>query len=209
MVELGFPSLLRGARWASLAAGFLLFAGCQTPEPVRVDANFVAAPALTAQSPAVVAVLPIEDGTGGTALDERLRTYIRQQIERQLVDRKYSPLRSGFVDAAGAVPAGESVLTPATLAKVAGRAGEDAVLAVRVGRWDESTLLKDRRLRFQFEAVMIGRDGAEPLWSGSIQGEVKAGGAGAAPLGRDPAARSCADLAVHELLLRLPSRIVN
>lgn len=209
MVELGFPSLLRGMRSSLWGAALLLFAGCQTPDPVRVDANFVPSAALAAQSPAVVAVLPVEDGTGGTALDDRLCTYIRQQIERQLVDRKYSPLRSGYVDAAGAVPAGESMLTPATLAKVAGRAGEDAVLAVRVGRWDESTLLKDRRLRFQFEAVMIGRDGTEPMWSGSIQGEVKAGGAGAAPLGRDATARSCADLAVREMLLRLPVRVVN
>ena len=68
--------------------------------------------------------------------------------------------------------------------------------------------MSTRKVAFQFEAAMAGNDGAQ-LWSGTIQGRVKAGGAGAAPLGRDAMARSCVELAVRELLLRLPNRDVR
>ncbi len=204
-----FPSL-RALLGAATALGLLLLAGCQTAAPVRVDASFVTAPAFSTGCPSDIAVLPIEDGTKDRSV-ERLLFFLRQEIMRQLPDRRFSPLTATTVDAAlqaDPAPAGESILTPATLSRLAGRAREDAVLAVRVDRWDESTLMTDRRVRFQFQAALVRADGQQ-LWSGTIQGDVKAGGAGAAPLGRDAAARSCAELAVRELLLRLPNRVVG
>ena len=50
-----------------------------------------------------------------------------------------------------------------------------------------------------------GSDG-ELLWSGSLVGDVKAGGMGAAPRDRDQMARSCAEIALSELLNHLALR---
>ena len=202
-------SSARGLVSCVAACGLLLLAGCKTPNPVDVDATFVTTSEFTTQSPSILSLLPIEDGTNDGTVGRHL-TYMRQEINRQLPDRLYAPTRQTWVDASlrGAVPAGESILTPATLAGLARSGKDDAVLAVRVAEWDESALMSTRKVRFQFEAAMVSADGT-PLWSGTIQGRVKAGGAGAAPLGRDASARSCVELAVHELLLRLPDRTVR
>lgn len=185
-------------------AAALTLAGCQTPEPMQVEATFAPTPGLVEVRPAHIAVLPIENGTPDGAIARHL-TYLRQEVERQLVDRHYTALDSSYVDAIGPMPAGESLLTPATLAKVAGRDVEEAVLAVRVQRWDESRLLTDHTVAFQFDAVMAGRKG-EVLWNGSMQGVIKAGGSGAAPREPDRAAQSCIHLAVEQMLQRLPMR---
>ena len=45
----------------------------------------------------------------------------------------------------GAAPAGESIVTPEALAAYARTGKDDAVLAVRVSKWDESLLMTTRR----------------------------------------------------------------
>jgi hypothetical protein len=191
------------------ACGVLLLAGCQTPNPVDVDSTFVTAKEFGLRSPSIVSLLPIEDGTKGGSVDRHL-TYMRQEINRQLPERLFTPTRQTWVDASmrGAAPAGESIVTPEALAAYARTGKDDAVLAVRVSKWDESLLMTTRKVSFRLDAAMVASDAA-PLWSGSIEGRVKAGGAGAAPLGRDAMARSCVELAVRELLLQLPSRTVR
>ena len=196
------------------AIALLFVSACQTAPPVNVDAKFTAAPALSApddRKTAVVAVLPVEDGTPNAGA-ARLLVMMRQELERQLIDRLYSPLTSQTVDAAlrgaGKPVATESLLAPANLQKMAGHAHEDAVFALRIVRWDDSRIATTHRVNFQFEAAMMGRDGV-PLWNGTIQGDVKAGGAGAAPLDNDGKARSCASLAITEMLQRLPRRTVR
>ncbi|MEC8252087.1 MAG: hypothetical protein VX044_02660 [Planctomycetota bacterium] len=202
-------SSARGFVNCAAACGVLLLAGCQTPNPVDVDSTFVTAKEFGSKSPSIVSLLPIEDGTKGGSVDRHL-TYMRQEINRQLPERLYTPTRQTWVDAStrGAAPAGESIVTPEALAAYATSGKDDAVLAVRVSKWDESLLMSTRKVSFRLDAAMVGSD-ATPLWSGSIEGRVKAGGAGAAPLGREAMARSCVELAVHELLLQLPSRIVR
>jgi hypothetical protein len=79
---------------------------------------------------------------------------------------------------------------------------------MRIVRWDETRIATTSRVQFQFQAAMVGRDGV-PLWNGTIQGEVKAGGAGPAPLDKEGKARSCASLAITEMLQRLPRRSVR
>lgn len=205
------------------AAGLLalgLLAACQTPEPVAVNATFVATPAFSTRGPSQIAVLAIEDGTlksdpamGGpaTGLSDRFLVFLRQEVMRQLPDRLFTPLTAMVVDAElRKLPAeapGQSIMVPATLKKLAGHAGEDAVLALRVDRWDETNLPVSRRVWFQFQASLVGNDGA-PLWSGSLQGQVRAGGASASPRDREAMARSCAELAVREMMLRLPQRVL-
>lgn len=195
-------------RLAVLTFLALVGAACRTPDPVVVNATFVATPAFAGRSPSNVAVLPVEDGTSDGTVQRHL-VFLRQEVMRQLKDRLFTALTATYVDAAlSGVPrptAGESILVPATLQKLAGHASEDAVFALRVDRWDEGRLHVDRKLWFQFQASLMGSDGV-PLWSGTIQGEVKAGGVGASPRDRDSMARSCGELAVQEMLLRLPRR---
>ncbi|MBL8754495.1 MAG: hypothetical protein JNK15_14420 [Planctomycetes bacterium] len=203
------PRQFAGARLGATFA-FLLFFGaaCQTPQPVNVNANFVSTPAFNTRSPSQVAVLPIEDGTADGAIQRHL-TLLRQEVMRQLPSRLYTPLTASAVDAAlttvPAPAAGESILVPATLQKLAGHAAEDAVLALRVDRWDEGRLMVDKTVWFQFQAALVGSDGVQ-LWSGTIAGEVKAGGLGPSPRDKDGMARSCAELAVREMMLRMPRR---
>ena len=61
----------------------------------------------------------------------------------------------------------------------------------------------NKKVWFQLEAVLLGSDGVL-LWSGQITGKVRAGGAGVTPRDREGMSRSCVDLAVHEMLQRLP-----
>ena len=185
----------------------LLLAGCQTPAPVVVNSTLVATPAFSSRSPTQVAVLPVEDGTADGAAQRHL-VFLRQEVMRHLVDRRFTPLNAEKVDAAlrGAGGGGrESLLAPATLQRMSGHSDEDAVFALRVDRWDESNLVTAHKVWFQFQAVLVAVDGVQ-LWSGTIQGEVKAGGAGAAPRDRDGMARSCGTLAIQEMMQRLPQR---
>lgn len=183
------------------------FAACKTPNPVVVTPAFQATAALSERNPNDIAVLPVEDGTEDGQVG-RLTSLMRQVLQRQLPERFYAPLNQRVVDAALSNisrAAGETALSPAYLKKVAGHAKEDAVLAVRIDRWDESTLLIDYRVRFQLQAALAGADG-ELLWHGTLSGEIKAGGEGAAPRDREAMSRSCAELAMVELLNHLQPR---
>jgi len=193
----------------AVTLGFLVLAGCRTVDPVRVDATFATTPKFTTNCPTVISVLPVEDGSeGGKAVG--LLTFVRQELNRQLVDRGYSSTTESWVDASlmGVSVSPGSALQLDRLAELAKASRDDAVMAVRIEDWDESSLMDDRFVSFEIEAAMVASDGAQ-LWAGSLKGRVKAGGEGASPLGRNACARSCAELAVRELLLRLPDRVVQ
>lgn len=184
-----------------------LFAACETRPPLLTTPSFHTSPELARRNPADIAVLPLEDGTADLRVTRHLEV-MRTALMQELPNRLYSPITGSVVDAAVGRPArggGETILTPAYLKKVAGKAGEEATLAVRVNRWDESSLMTDKRVRFQIQAALAGNDG-ELLWSGTLEGEVKAGGAGAAPLDREQMAQSCARLAMVDLLGHLQVR---
>ena len=207
------PRFARSSSRMAVLGLLLLAAGCKSTEPVTVFPSFTTAPAMAIHKPAEIAVLPVEDGSPGGAAGRHL-VFLRQEVMRQLVDRLYTPLAASVVDAtlkgnADAVAAREaktSMLEPAFLKKIAGTSSEDGVFALRVDTWDEGHLLTDRTITFQFQAALVGNDGQQ-LWYGTIHGTVKAGGAGAAPRDRDYMARSCGELAVSELMLRLPARL--
>ena len=213
MVKRSLSPSTRSLVGCALTIGLLVSAGFRTIQPVQVDGSFVATPAFATNCPTVVAVLPVEDGTGepaGAQSVGRHLTFFRQEINRQLIDRRFSSTRENWVDASfmGAGDSSESILTPARLTALAKASRDDGVFAVRIEKWDESSLMADRFVTFEIGAAMVDSEGTQ-LWSGSLKGRVKAGGVGASPLGRDAAARSCAELAVRELLLRLPDRVLQ
>jgi len=194
-------------RFAGLVLVALL-AGCKTPVPLSTTPSFVTYPALATHNPNDIGVLPVEDGSPALAASRHL-DFMRQVLRRGLPARLYAPMRNEVVDAAlsHVQPGpGETMMTPAYLKRIAGKAAEDALLAVHVHRWDESRLLSEMKVMFEFQAALIASDG-EFLWSGNLSGEVKAGGLGPAPRDRDGMARSCAELALTDLLNHLTRRL--
>jgi hypothetical protein len=188
----------------------LLASACQTVEPVTVNPSFTTATALLMRRPAEVAVLPVEDATPGGKAARHL-VFLRQELMRQIVDRKYTPLTASTVDAAmrgnadvaAARATGGSILEPAVFQKLAGHSSEDAMLLLRLDHWDESSLMVTKRVNFRCQAALVGGDGQQ-LWFGTLSGDIKAGGGGASPRDRDSMARSCGELMIREVLLRLP-----
>lgn len=195
------------AKRFALVAVLGWLAGCETRPPLLTTPSFNTSPALATKSPADIAVLPLEDGTPDKKATSHL-DYMRSVLMRALLTRLYSPLTATAVDAAlkdTSRQAGETILTPGYLKRVSGKAGEDGTMAVRIDKWDESSLLSDKRVRFQLQAALSAKDG-ELLWSGTLVGEAKAGGAGAAPLDKEGMAKSCAELAMIELINHLERR---
>ncbi len=186
----------------------LALAACETAPP-RVFSSLEASTELFAVNPADVAVLPIEDATpDGTAAD--VRTVMREEIAKALVLRQYTPLAPAKVDEvlSGQTPAppAVSVVDAAWLRSVQGKFGEDATLGVRVTRWDRSSLMSSGHVRFAAEVTMVSTRAKSPLWSGVLEGEVKAGGSGPAPRDRAGRARSAAVEFAAELVRSLPRR---
>lgn len=185
----------------------LCLLACRTIDPIMATPSFTATPELAQRNPADIAVLPVEDGTRDKTAT-RHADVMRQALMEGLIDQMYSPLSAAAVDAALSehpLPVGSTIVAPAVLRSASGHCNEDATLAVRIERWDESGLLRDSRTRFQAQAVLGAPDGTI-LWSGTVTGEVKAGGHGPAPRDPDTRARSCAMLAMEALIGYLPRR---
>ena len=185
-----------------------LLGACHMAPPMQVQSSFETSPALQERNPSDIAVLKVEDGTTDLAATPYL-DFMRQSLARQLPNRSYAPLSNRAVDAAlreTRPKAGETVLARPFLERAAGQSSAEAVLALRVDRWDESRLLSDKRVSFEFQTALVANDG-ELLWSGSSIGWVKAGGSGPAPLDATLMARSCAEVALAELLSHLKRRL--
>lgn len=195
-------------RALSVALGFLCLAACQTTPPVDVQPEFTTQVALAQINPRDVAVLPVEDASPGQAAGPLLEQ-MREDMEANLVQRRYSPLNTPFVDAAadGRAEGSGSILAADYLSRVAeGFDGDTAVLALRLNRWDESGLLSRARVGFTAEAVLVAGSSGTVLWSGQLSGSIKAGGEGPAPLDPVERSRSVATLFIQQLILNLPMR---
>lgn len=185
--------------------------GCITTNEAEVREWLQISPELRATNPADIAVLPVEDATPEGTVGA-LAGHIREEINRALVQRSYSHLSSTYVDAhmgrRNVVPAagGESIVEPAVLSRLASKADEDAILAVQIARWDQTTLLVDNQVKFLAKVTLFGSKDRKVLWSGGLSGSVEAGGLRAAP--RDPEARAKAAASefVDALIGRLPMR---
>ena len=178
-----------------------------------IEDSLVRSAELGKVNPTSIAVLEVEDRTNGEFVKPLLET-MRRQLGVSLIDRYYSPLTSTYVDsrmqrAVQNASAGRvSSIETEFLASLAGQANEDAILAVQVTHWDQSSLLVSNQVHFVAKVTMFASAKKIVLWSGDMRGVVVAGGTGAAP--RDPVARaeSAARELIKELLNRLPKRRV-
>lgn len=187
-----------------------LLAACINTPASDVQSSLNAAPELYSSHPTNVAILPVEDATPDRRATPHL-DQMRSAVARSLVRQLYSPLGPRAVDAPLATEASAqqkpmSVTNAATLQRVAGKFNEDAILGVRVDSWDESSLMADNKVRFSADVALIDSKTKKMLWSGHLNGMVKAGGFGPAPLDRDEKARSAVEEFGWALVQRLPSR---
>jgi hypothetical protein len=196
-----------GRRMALLAA--LVAHGCVPLPPAAVNSSLQPTEALRTVNPSNVAVVPVEDATAGGQAREVLET-IRQEVNTALIDRRYTPLGSRFVDPVvrehTSGVANASLTRPEVLARVAGHLKEDALLAVRITQWDESRIMSNARVRFAIEATMLSSATKTVLWGGTLDGEVKAGQTAAAPRYRDERVLDAARQIARALISQLPQR---
>jgi len=191
----------------SLLATLTLFGlvGCAAAPLVQFRRDL--RPELLQQNPNDIAVLKVEDASEGHKAGAVLE-YMRAEIEKALIKRKYAPLMSVTVDAhiRDAVAPGGSIIEATYLKTVAKKASEDAILAVRIKRWDEGSLLENNRVAFDAEIVLFGSSVGKVLWSLDLWGVVVAGGGQAAS--QDPAKRAeeAALEFVKKVLGHLPKR---
>lgn len=196
-----------------VALSLLGLSACVMPGLPPIEDSLVRSAELGKVNPTSIAVLEVEDRTNGEFVKPLLET-MRRQLGASLIDRYYSPLTSTYVDsrmqrAVQNASAGRvSSIETEFLASLAGQANEDAILAVQITHWDQSSLLVSNQVHFVAKVTMFASAKKIVLWSGDMRGVVVAGGAGAAP--RDPIARaeSAARELVKELLNRLPKRRV-
>lgn len=185
---------------------FFALSACRSAPPVIMQNGLTATPSLAARLPVDIAVLPIQDDTPAQTLApfaEELRSDIASALARRL----YSPLAPAHVDSRVDASAlrGGSIVDAGFVQGWSGRFDEDAVLGVRITRWDERTMMHDARVDFGAEVMMVGSDGAV-LWSGRADGSVKAGGSGPAPIPRRQRSRSAIEVFADALIDELPVR---
>jgi hypothetical protein len=196
-----------------VALSLLGLSACVMPGLPPIEDSLVRSAELGKVNPTSIAVLEVEDRTNGEFVKPLLET-MRRQLGVSLIDRYYSPLTSTYVDSRmqravqNAASGRVSSIETEFLASLAGQANEDAILAVQVTHWDQSSLLVSNQVHFVAKVTMFASAKKIVLWSGDMRGVVVAGGTGAAP--RDPVARaeSAARELIKELLNRLPKRRV-
>ncbi len=182
----------------------LALTACQSAPPVVLKSGLEVTAALAALRPIDVAILPVEDATADKVVAPYL-SGLRKKVSEALIVQRYSPLALDAVDR-GLGKAGGSPVDPAFLAQIAGRLGDNAVLGIRITRWDAAKIMQNGRVDFSAEVLMIGSKDKDVLWRGMVSGSVKAGGSGPSPLGESRRFESCAELFAQYLIAELPER---
>ncbi len=186
----------------------LLLAACQTTPPVTLHSSLRVRPELDELKPADIAILPIEDATSSKVVTSHLDA-MRAHLAAALIQRHYSPLSQNLIDLrlreTGAGN-GSSPVDAAHQRSVAGRFGEDALLGITITTWDESALMTDATVAFTVRVSLLHSATSQVLWSGIIDGIVRAGGEGVAPLRRADRASSAVKVFIDALVGELPER---
>lgn len=204
-MKLRIPSVLPSAA-VGLAVAVLL-AACANRPPILIEASVQSDPALTAQRPNDIVVLPVEDATSSRDVDVRA---LRAAVADALPEKAYVPIAIEYSDSvianSGASVRG-SVVEASSVSDLRGKVQEDAFLGVKVTEWDASRLATSGRLRFSAEVMMTSSQTGQPLWWGQVVGDVKAGGeSDVTPVSRQDRLRSVRELFGRYLLRELPRR---
>ena len=110
---------------------------------------------LSERSPIDVAVAPIQNDSGNASLPA---SWLRESFWRGLVSRRYSPLALEQVDR----QVTDAAYRPGAL-------DEQAVLLIKVAKWDDSLWSVNNTLQFTLTAKLV--DPADPsnvMWSGKL-----------------------------------------
>lgn len=94
---------------------------------------------------------------------------IRRIAYKELVRRRYSPLSLDFVDRAYL---GKPGPTEASYGEIRERCGADALLGIRVTRWDASGIAADRVFSIGAEAYLVDTKTGETIWQGKSDWDV-------------------------------------
>jgi len=186
--------------------GLLAVGACRGLPSVDVIPSVSTSPALAAVNPMEVAILPVDDNTVNEAASWLLSD-MRRAAQEALVDRLYSSMGLGHVDTRlASQAAGWSIRDQASLSRLCGQFQEDAILAITVNAWDDADIMSAARVRFSLEAALVGGEEKQVLWTGRVEGSIKAGGDGPAPFDRQDRARDIARRAVAQLIGLLDAR---
>lgn len=138
----------------ALAASVFTFASCGSTPPVRgIGVESHATVDLSTKSPLEIAVVPVVNEAGKDVPTSMLRS----SFQHALVQRRYSPLSNEFVDK-HVVDAGYNP----------GASDEQAVLEIKVLRWDASQLETRHMVSARVEVRMIDAAGGSDLWTGKV-----------------------------------------
>lgn len=149
-------NVLKSTLATTLGATLLLVGACQQVPKLPGSSVEVLTDgaALMSLSPADVVVAPVE--VMGNA-DKPPVQMLRRSFQVALVDRRYSPLATSYVDT-GII---EAAYTPGTL-------DEEAVLQISVRSWSETLGVAHTSLYADIEAAMLDARTGETLWSGQL-----------------------------------------
>ncbi len=140
MRSLALAAALTAAIAASGCAGTLHYTG---------TADYQVAPGFDAHRPADVAVLPVAGDLPPATVEA-----LREALRARLLELRYAPVRLKEVDA---VPAD---FRPG---------GANAVMEIRVTKWDDSGLFGDGTIRVSAEVRLFAGGSTEVLYKGTIR----------------------------------------
>ncbi|MBK8978901.1 MAG: hypothetical protein IPM29_23625 [Planctomycetes bacterium] len=190
----------------------LALSGCQTGQPAQIRASIQVAPLFQSRAPADLAILPVEDATPERGFAE-LEPLFRDELSRQLAQRLYTPLAPGYVNdvlAQGGTADRGSPTEVAWLTTLRSRFQEDAILGLRVTRWDVTDLMLSKpKVEFAIELLMLDTETGAELCFGSFEGSLKPGGQGAAEIGRASRTRQSIETLAALLAQQIPERRVR
>lgn len=177
------------------AGGLLLLAAC-TSIPRRPGGTIETVPSgkLEMKSPIDVAVAPIENASGVKGIPLAM---LRESFHKGLVKRRYSPLGLEYTDRKVV----DAAYKPGSLQ-------EEAVLQIKIERWDTSLWASHDALTIKAEARLI--DAQDPkggdLWIGRVEQRFDFGQDRERFATEDPMWRFACDQIASEVLAALPAR---
>lgn len=149
---------------------------------------------LEAANPIDIVVAPIENASASKRVPS---AQLRDAFEAALVQRRYSPLATEYVD---------TQVVDATYRPGALR--EDAVLQVSVESWDESLWATHGVVTARLRATLVDAKGGgtQALWSGNLDRRFELGKDRDSFTSEEPRRRLISKVIADELLAALPAR---